>query len=165
MLRIEIVANHSVEENILEAFAREKVGKYYTKYPNVFGVGSSGPRMGDAIWPEENFALVMWCEEEEARGIARAVEAVKERFPDEGIKLFGLPDESQISRFPVNPPAALSSAPAALSPAASPSPGPHTAPLHSLSASFVVTPPSSEDLPVKADQVETEYDGQNMEEI
>jgi hypothetical protein len=49
MLRVEIVANHSVEENILEALARENVGKYYTKYPNVYGVGSTGPRMGDAI--------------------------------------------------------------------------------------------------------------------
>jgi hypothetical protein len=141
MLRIEIVANHSVEENILEAFAREKVGKYYTKYPGVFGVGSSGPRMGDAIWPEENFALVIWCQEEEARGIARAVAAVKEQFPGEGIKLFGLPDESQISRFPVNSPAAgsVSGAALAVSPQFSPPPRP--------------------------DPVETEYDGQNMDEL
>ena len=91
MIRIEIIANHSVEENILEALAKEGVGKYYTKYPSIVGVGSSGPRMGDAIWPEENFALVIWCEVEEARGIARAVAKVKEQFPDEGIKLFHLP--------------------------------------------------------------------------
>ncbi|MDR2759742.1 MAG: hypothetical protein LBB78_10225 [Spirochaetaceae bacterium] len=88
MIRIEIIANHSVEENILEALAAENAGKYYTKYPNVYGVGSTGPRMGDAIWPEENFALVIWCEAEEARGIARAVASVKEHFHDEGIKLF-----------------------------------------------------------------------------
>jgi hypothetical protein len=94
MIRVEIIANHSVEENILEAFSREEVGKYYTKYPNVFGVGSSGPRMGDAVWPEENFSLVIWCEEEEARGIVRAVAAVKKQFPDEGIRIFGIPAES-----------------------------------------------------------------------
>jgi hypothetical protein len=93
MIRIEIIANHSVEENILEAFKYEGVGKYYTKYPNILGVGSSGPRMGDAVWPEDNFALVVWCEEEEARGIARAVAGVKEHFPDEGIKVFGLPPD------------------------------------------------------------------------
>ncbi|MDR0997562.1 MAG: hypothetical protein LBL70_00720 [Treponema sp.] len=156
MMRIEVVANHSVEENILEAFARESVGKHYTKYPSVFGVGSSGPRMGDAVWPEENFALVAWCDEEEARGIARAVAAVKEQFPDEGIKLFGLPDESQISRFPVNPPAA------------SPAPSPHPP-----SANFAPPPnqPSSQppaDIPspaVQTDPVETEYDGQNMDDL
>jgi hypothetical protein len=90
MIRIEIIANHSVEENILEALAEEQAGKYYTKFPTVYGAGSSGPRMGDAVWPEENFALVIWCEDEEARRIARAVAAVKERFPDEGIKIFSL---------------------------------------------------------------------------
>jgi hypothetical protein len=92
MIRIEIIANHSVEENILDALKDEGVGKFYTKYPQVFGIGSAGPRMGDAIWPEENFSLVIWCEADEAQGIERAVSAVKVRFPDEGIKLFGLPE-------------------------------------------------------------------------
>jgi nitrogen regulatory protein PII len=91
MIRIEIIANPSVEENIMEALAKAGVGKYYTKVPSILGTGSSGPRMGDAIWPEENFALVIWCEVEEARGIARAVAGVKKQFPDEGIKLFHIP--------------------------------------------------------------------------
>jgi len=89
MIRIEIYANNSVEENILEALAKNGVGKFYTKIPGVLGVGSCGPRMGDAIWPEENFSLIIWCEEDEARGIKQAIESVKEKFPDEGIKLFG----------------------------------------------------------------------------
>ena len=107
MIRLEIIANNSVEENILDAFKAEGVGKYYTKYPGVHGVGSSGPRMGDAIWPEENFALVIFCEVEEALGIERAVAAVKKRFPNEGIKLFG------IQRKPAAKPAAPVNAPAA----------------------------------------------------
>jgi len=90
MIRVEIIANNSVEENILEALAREQAAKYYTKIPNVLGVGSAGPRMGDAVWPEENFSLVVWCEEEEAQRIKRAITSVKEKFPGEGIKLFGI---------------------------------------------------------------------------
>lgn len=90
MIRIEIIANRSVEENILEALAKDQVGKFYTKIPNVFGVGACGPRMGDAVWPEENFALIIWCEEDEAQGIKRAIVKVKEKFPGEGIKLFGI---------------------------------------------------------------------------
>jgi hypothetical protein len=90
MLRIEIIANQSVEENILEAFAAHGVGKLYTKYPGIHGVGNSGPKLGDAVWPEENFVFVIWCEEDEARGIAEAVGDVKREFPDEGIKLFGI---------------------------------------------------------------------------
>ena len=92
-MRLEIIANHSVEENILEALKDDNVGKYYTKYPTIFGVGNSGPRMGDPIWPEENFGIVIWCDEEEGRGIERAIARVKEQYPDEGIKIFGLPDK------------------------------------------------------------------------
>jgi hypothetical protein len=89
MIRIEIIANHSIEENIMEALVREQAGKFYTKIPNIFGVGSSGPRTGDNVWPEENFSLVIWCEKEEAEAIRRAVDSVKAKFPNEGIKLFG----------------------------------------------------------------------------
>jgi hypothetical protein len=89
MIRVEIIANQSVEENILEALAKEGAGKFYTKFPNIYGVGSSGPRMGDPVWPEENFALVIWCEKEEALAIQRAIREVKKKFPGEGIKLFG----------------------------------------------------------------------------
>ena len=89
MIRIEIYANNSVEENILEALAKNEAGKFYTKIPGVLGVGSCGPRMGDAVWPEENFSLVIWCEEDEAARIKQAIELVKQKFPKEGIKLFG----------------------------------------------------------------------------
>jgi hypothetical protein len=89
MIRIEIFANNSVEENILEALAKNEAGKFYTKIPGVLGVGSCGPRMGDAVWPEENFSLVIWCEEDEAARIKQAIELVKQKFPKEGIKLFG----------------------------------------------------------------------------
>jgi hypothetical protein len=92
IIRVEIIANHSVEENIFEALAKEQLGKHYTKFPSILGAGSSGLRMGDAIWPEENFALVIWCELEEALRIKHAVAKVKEQFPDEGIKFFSLPE-------------------------------------------------------------------------
>ncbi|MCL2175688.1 MAG: hypothetical protein FWB73_06565 [Treponema sp.] len=90
MIRIEIIANQSVEENILEALAKENAGKFYTKIPSIVGVGACGPRMGTAVWPEENFILIIWCGEEEAQGIKRAIAKVKEKFPGEGIKLFGI---------------------------------------------------------------------------
>ena len=90
MMRIEIIANRSVEEDLQDAFRRSDVAKHYTKFPVVHGVGSSGSRMGDAVWPEENFALVVWCEEDEARRIAETVAKIKVKFPDEGIKIFGI---------------------------------------------------------------------------
>jgi len=91
MTRVEVIANRSVEENILDALRFANAGKYYTKYPGILGVGTSGPRMGDAIWPEENFVFVFWCGEEEAAVIEKAVASVKEKFPNEGIKMFSQP--------------------------------------------------------------------------
>jgi len=90
MIRLEIFANRSVEENILEEFAKENVGKFYTLLPNIHGVGKRGPRMGTAVWPEENLVIIIWCEEDEAQGIKKALARVKEKFPNEGIKLFGI---------------------------------------------------------------------------
>ena len=88
MKRVEIIANRSVEEDLMDAFAAAGVVERYTKIPVVHGVGSSGPRMGDAVWPEENFVLITYCEEGEAEKIAELVAKVKLRFPDEGIKVF-----------------------------------------------------------------------------
>ena len=95
-MRMEIIANHSVEEDILEAMQSRGVGGYYTKIPSVQGVGSSNPRLGDPIWPEENFLLIIYCGEEEAERITRAVAEVKNRFQDEGIKLFAVNDAHEI---------------------------------------------------------------------
>jgi hypothetical protein len=53
--------------------------------------------MGDAIWPEENVAFIIWCETDEAEGIKHAVETVKAKFPGEGIKLFGMNSETGAS--------------------------------------------------------------------
>lgn len=88
MKRIEIIANRSVEEDLLEGLEKAGVGKHYTKIPIVVGVGNSGPRMGDHIWPEENFMLIIYCEDEEAEGIQKVVAEQKEFFQDEGIKIF-----------------------------------------------------------------------------
>ncbi|MDR2659713.1 MAG: hypothetical protein LBC27_06980 [Spirochaetaceae bacterium] len=89
-MRLEIIGNLTIEENIMDALRGEGVAKFYTKIPDVHGVGRHGPRMGDAVWPEENFVMVIWCDMDEALGIERAVNKVKESFPNEGIKLFGL---------------------------------------------------------------------------
>jgi nitrogen regulatory protein PII len=90
MKRIEIIANRSVEDNIHEVLREEGVAQFYTELPIVHGVGAKGPRMGDAVWPEENFMMVVWCDEDEARRIKKAIEPVKTRYPGEGIKIFGV---------------------------------------------------------------------------
>ncbi len=88
MKRIEIIANKSVETDLHEALRKAGVAEQYTKFPLIYGVGNSGPRMGDHIWPEENFSLVVYCDEEEAATIRSVVTELKKFFTQEGIKLF-----------------------------------------------------------------------------
>ena len=90
MRRLEIVANRSVEEDLFQELQSREVGSHYTRIDDVSGVGTSGPRQGDHIWPEINFLLIIYCDEAEAAGVRAAVAAVKERFTDEGVKLFEL---------------------------------------------------------------------------
>ena len=88
MKRIEIIGNKSVEDDLFDQFNKLGVTNVFTKIPVVHGIGKSGPRMGDHIWPEENFLVIIYCEKEEAEKVIDAVKNVKELFFDEGLKLF-----------------------------------------------------------------------------
>ena len=88
MKRVEIFANHSIEEDMFDLFTKKDIVRNYTKIPSVMGSGSSGPRRGDHIWPEENFILIVYCSAEEAAQINEVITELKQFFPEEGIKIF-----------------------------------------------------------------------------
>ena len=89
MTRFEIISNRSVEADLLELLEDACPGLYYTLIPEVLGRGRQGVRRGDPIWPEENTVLIIYTETAEARqGVLRAVKALKQHFPKEGIKIF-----------------------------------------------------------------------------
>jgi hypothetical protein len=88
MKRIEIIANQSIQEDMFDIFKKNNIVRHYTVIRGVHGVGNSGPRMGDHIWPEENFILVVYCDEAEAAAIKKAIVELKSFFVDEGVKLF-----------------------------------------------------------------------------
>ncbi len=90
MRRLELFANQSIEEDIFEAFEKRDIVKAYTKIPGVHGFGNSTPKRGDHIWPEENFQLIVYCEDAEAELVHEAIQEVKKHFENEGIKLFDL---------------------------------------------------------------------------
>jgi hypothetical protein len=90
MRRVEIIINQSIESDLFETFTRFNVARHYTKIPGAHGVGNSDPKMGDHIWPEENVILIIYCKKEEAVLINEAVQDVKKRFPNEGLKIFSM---------------------------------------------------------------------------
>ena len=88
MKRLELIANRSVENEIIEALEENIQDFYYTLLPQVHGKGKTKYRRGTAIWPELNFLLISYLDNDETVKAQAAVQEVKKRFPGEGIKFF-----------------------------------------------------------------------------
>lgn len=88
MVRLEIIANNAIQEDLLEALERKELDSHYTILPVAHGRGDSAQKRGDAIWPEENFVMIVWCDKKKASAIEKVLDGVKKKFPDEGIKIF-----------------------------------------------------------------------------
>lgn len=91
MKRLEIFANRTVRDDLIGRLEKALPDFYYTFIPLAHGVGSSRPRMGTAVWPEENFILIVYDEEERIGRITEIVDHVKAEYPREGVKYFSLP--------------------------------------------------------------------------
>jgi hypothetical protein len=88
MFRAEIVANQSVKEDIIELLEQTIPDILYTVIPTVHGRGKNNRKLGTTTWPEQNFLLFAYVEKPEVPLIRAVIAAVKNKFPDEGIKLF-----------------------------------------------------------------------------
>ena len=88
LYRAEIISNQSVQEDITELLEKEIPSIQYTVIPEIHGRGGRTKKLGDTVWPEMNFALFTYVEKEDALKVKAVVEAVKNRFPNEGISLF-----------------------------------------------------------------------------
>ena len=88
MIRVEIIANQSVEDDIKENLTSYIPDLEYTVIPAVQGKGKKSSKLGDATWPEMNFILFSYVDEEKAHKIKAIIDAVIKKFPREGISLF-----------------------------------------------------------------------------
>lgn len=95
MVRIEVIANHSVEDEIIEGLEEAISNFYYTAIPVVHGRGRQKRRLGTATWPEKNFLVIAYVSDEAARTAKDVVGRIKERFPNEGIKIFSVPADPE----------------------------------------------------------------------
>jgi len=86
--RAEIISNQSVQDDIVELLEQEIEGIQYTVIPDAQGRGGKSKKLGDTVWPEMNFVLFCYVDLEGAKKIKAIFNAVKEKFPQEGISLF-----------------------------------------------------------------------------
>ncbi len=88
MKRVEIVANRSVQEDVVAALETGIPKLCYTLIPVAHGRGPEDWKLGTVIWPEENFVLFTYQEEINAAEVVRIVRDLKKQFPSEGIKVW-----------------------------------------------------------------------------
>ncbi len=88
MRRVEIIAAQAILEDVLEALEHYAVPMHYTIIPTAHGKGNTIPKLGDDVWPEENFVLIMYCEEATLQSIEMAIQLVKKKYDHEGIGYF-----------------------------------------------------------------------------
>ncbi len=88
MVRLELIGNRAVEDDLYDLFRKQELNPFYTKLAEVQGFGDSGTRRGDHIFPEENFLLIFYCDETVAASITEVVRELKLIFPGEGIVLY-----------------------------------------------------------------------------
>ena len=84
------MAAQAVEQDILDAFDLFQVPLQYTIVPTVHGRGKTSPKLGDAVWPEENFLLIMYCDDAVVELIERSLDLVRKKYDHEGIGFFVL---------------------------------------------------------------------------
>jgi len=87
-VQAEIIANKSVEENIIEILEQVVPGIQYTMVPMVTGRGGESYKLGTTTWPEQNFMMIAYIKKDEAPMVYSAITYLKKKFPKEGIKLF-----------------------------------------------------------------------------
>ncbi|MCR4580137.1 MAG: efflux RND transporter permease subunit [Treponema sp.] len=86
--RCEIIANQSVEDDIIELLERKITGFEYTIDENLYGRGHTSRKLGNSVWPEMNFVLTAYVKSNCVEEINHCIDEVKKRFPREGITLF-----------------------------------------------------------------------------
>jgi hypothetical protein len=85
---MELIANKSVEREIIDALEKDIDRFFYTLIPELHGRGKTKYRLGSATWPEMNFLLVSYLDDADTVKVKEIIREVKERFPKEGIKFF-----------------------------------------------------------------------------
>ena len=85
MKRFEVIANQSVKDEFMGELEAALPEIEYTLLPIVQGKGKKKRKDGSRTWPETNFLLVSYLDEESAAKAAAVAGDIRARFPAEGL--------------------------------------------------------------------------------
>ncbi len=86
--RVELIFSAAVDEDFMDGFKKKGIGAHYTKISGVTGAGFSNPKLGDAVWPQLNEMILVYCSKDEAEKIIDLAKDIREKYPMEGIACF-----------------------------------------------------------------------------
>ncbi|WP_407429381.1 PG0541 family transporter-associated protein [Treponema sp.] len=92
MIRVEIFANQSMQDLLINNLEAAVPGFLYSIVPLAHGRGGESYKLGTSTWPETNVILIAYCDDDKEQAITTVVDYLKEKFPTEGIKMFVLHD-------------------------------------------------------------------------
>ncbi len=88
MKRLELIANKSVQEEVVRTLEAGVRGLRYTLIPVAHGRGPDDWKLGTTVWPEENFVLFTYQDDKIIEAILELVASLKKQFPREGITVW-----------------------------------------------------------------------------
>lgn len=89
MKRIEIIFSQAIEDDVRLALKPIPEAQFFTLIPGVRGQGYTTPKMGDAVWPEENEILIIYCMSDETTSrIEAAIYLLQKKYTAEGLAIF-----------------------------------------------------------------------------
>ncbi len=89
MKRIEIIFSQAIDEDVILALKPIPEAQFFTLIPSVRGQGYTTPKMGDAVWPEENEIIIIYCMNDDAADrIETAIKKLQGKYTAEGLAIF-----------------------------------------------------------------------------
>lgn len=85
MKRLEIIANQSVKNELMESLEAALPKIEYTLLPTVQGKGRSKKKQGTRVWPETNFLLISYISDLDLETARKVLASVKTQYAAEGI--------------------------------------------------------------------------------
>jgi len=96
MLRIEIIGDATLEEEVRKGLGRIRKGLGHSSIYPVSGQGVKGGRFGANVWPEENTLFLMYLPEEDLEKVQLLISTIRSQYPHNGLAAFVLPGAQEI---------------------------------------------------------------------
>lgn len=87
--------DRAIDDEVIDALTACCI-QHYSRWHDLSGVGSTGPHMGDHIWPAMNNAIMSVVPAEAAEAVLSRVRELQAEFPFTGLRAVVLPVLSMV---------------------------------------------------------------------